>query len=42
MSRVHRWAVQLAWLLAIWCLSVCLLGFAAWAMRGLMRAAGMS
>ena len=42
MSRVRRWAVQVAWLLVIWSLSVCLLGLAAWGMRVLMRAAGMS
>ena len=42
MSRVRRWAVQFAWLLVIWCLSVCFLGLAAWGMRVLMHAAGMS
>lgn len=37
----QSWWKRLAWLAGIWLASVATLGLAAWAMRLLMRAAGM-
>lgn len=37
----HIWRKRLAWMAGIWLASVATLGLAAWAMRLLMRAAGM-
>jgi len=37
----QSWRKRLAWLAGIWLASVTTLGLAAWAMRLLMRAAGM-
>lgn len=38
---VRGWLVRVGWLVAIWVASVAALAVAAWAMKGLMHAAGM-
>ena len=48
MAALHRhpharkWLSRLGWLLLIWVGSVAALGAAAWLMRGLMRAGGLT
>jgi|GEM_PF-2348685 Protein of unknown function (DUF2474). len=39
---LRQWLHRLVWLIAIWAASVAVLGLAAWGLRVLMRAIGMS
>jgi hypothetical protein len=41
-TSASRWQVKVGWLVLIWACSVGTLGIAAYAMKLLMRAAGMS
>ncbi|MDN2701646.1 DUF2474 domain-containing protein [Janthinobacterium sp. SUN120] len=41
MQGQQTWWKRLAWMAGLWLASVATLGLAAWAMRLLMRAAGM-
>lgn len=41
-ATVWRWARRVGWLVGIWVASVAVLGVAAWGLRLLMRAIGMS
>lgn len=38
----RHWMRRVAWLLAIWAISVALLGVAAWGLRVIMQSIGMS
>jgi len=37
-----RWGRRIAWLVAIWTLSVGALALAAWALKGIMKLAGLA
>lgn len=41
-GSVRKWLRRLGWLAGIWLASVAVLGLAAWALRLLMKAAGMT
>ncbi len=41
-ATVQRWLRRMGWLVGIWLASVTVLAFAAWALRLLMQAVGMS
>jgi len=41
-ATLRQWLHRLGWLCAIWVLSVAVLGLAAWGLRLLMQAIGMS
>lgn len=41
-ARAGQWLKRVGWLVAIWLLSVAVLGLAAWGLRLLMQSIGMS
>lgn len=41
-TTIRKWLRRLGWLVSIWLVSVAVIGVAAWALRLLMKAAGMT
>jgi hypothetical protein len=41
-GKEHKWLSRFAWLVLIWVVSVSVLGAAAWLMRLVMRAGGLT